>query len=394
MPEPDGVFTLRGIAALQTPDGQRLLAEVSRFTDTLTAVSALRRSWPADLVAMAVETVALRRRAQAKCDSADVMFFTREAMEQASDSRIARYRAARYAQFEAVADWGCGIGADTLALAEQTHATGWDLDPIRIAMAEANARALGRERAAFRVGDYLAQPPDAPALWADPSRRPNGRRVTDPARYAPSLSALVARAAGRPLGVKVSPAVDPRAIPPGVEAEFISAGGELKEAVFWYGRLQTAERRATVLPAGESLVPAGVVSAIAPPGAAHFDPDPAVLRAGALSDLALRLEAWRLDAEIGYLSGDAPIATPFAQTLLITAAMPWNLKAVKRHLRAAGQHVEEVRKRGSPVDGDEVRRALKTDGDAPVVLVLTRCMGKPTAIIARRTARAPVAAGG
>jgi hypothetical protein len=41
---------------------------------------------------------------------------------------------------------------------------------------------------------------------------------------------------------------------------------------------------------------------------------------------------------------------------------------------------------------EEVRRALRTAGETPVILVLTRCIGKPTAIIARRMAPADAAA--
>jgi hypothetical protein len=119
-----------------------------------------------------------------------------------------------------------------------------------------------------------------------------------------------------------------------------------------------------------------------------YDPDPAVLRAGALSDLALLLGAWRVDPQIGYLSGEAPVSTPFAQTLAVDAVMPWNLKAVKRHLRANNQRVEEIRKRGSAVEVEDIRNALRTGGGTPVILVLTRCSGKPTALVARRLAGA------
>lgn len=383
---PDGVFTPEGVAFLQTPEGRRLLDEAGRFPDLVEAVTALRKTWPREQVAMAVETAALRLRAASKIQYAAEMFFTREAMEQASDSRIAAYRAARFSGFARVEDWGCGVGVDALALAEVTDVTGWDTDPLRIAMARANAGALARSRAVFRTGDYLARPPDADAMWADPGRRPGGRRVTDPAFYEPSLAAIARHAADRPLGVKVSPAIEARHIPADVEAEFISVGGELKEAALWYGGLRTADRRATVLPAGETLVPTDAEAPVAAPGAVLYDPDPAILRAGALSDLALRLNAWRVDERVGYLSGAEPVATPFAQTLMVEAVMPWNLKAVKRHLRTNRLRVEEVRKRGLAGDVDAIRKSLTTDGDIPVVLILTRCMDRPTAILARRAA--------
>lgn len=384
MTETTGILTLPGLEHFQTPEGRFLLSEAARFSDPLLAVTVLRRKFPQDLVGMAVEIVDLRRRAAAKFPDADRLFFSREALEQSSGAEIAAYRAQRYAGFEAVADWGCGAGMDSMALAGVTHAIGLDVDALRIALARSNAASLGRENAEFHVADFLARPPDAPAIWADPARRVDGRRVTDPALGIPPLDRIVAHAAGRPLGVKISPAVEAAHIPADAEAEFISVNGELKEAVLWYGDLCTGRRRATILPERVSLVPDDAFVQVAPVGEALFDPDPAVLRAGAVRDLGRMLGAWQTDAKIAYLTGFTPVATPFAQTFVVEASMPWNLKNVKRRLRAHGQRVEEVRKRGSAVDTEAVRKALKTNGETPVVLILTRQENKPWAILATR----------
>ena len=64
-------------------------------------------------------------------------------------------------------------------------------DPLRLAMAEANANALGLSgRIAFHLGDALTMPlPDVRAAFADPARRTATRRHLDPEDYSPSLSA-------------------------------------------------------------------------------------------------------------------------------------------------------------------------------------------------------------
>ena len=384
MAEATGIITLPALAALLTPLGDDLLREAERFTDPLLAVTVLRRRYPAELVGVAVEMTDLRRRAAVKFANADRMYFVREALEQASGGKVASWRAQRYAQYSQVADWGCGVGIDSLALAGVTRAIGLDIDPLRVALAQANAGALKRSNAEFHVADYLAIPPHTPAIWADPARRSEGYRVTGPSEYSPPLDRIIEHAAVRPLGVKISPAVAADDIPPDAEAEFISVGGELKECALWFGALRTCSRRATVLPAGETLVPSGEFVQTAPPAQVLYDPDPAVLRAGAVKDLGRKLSAWQMDPAIAYLTGYSPVATPFAQTLMIQAVMPWNLKDVKRHLRGANMRVEEVRKRASPVDVDTVRKALKTDGTDPVILVLTRVDDKPTAILATR----------
>lgn len=384
MADATGILTLPALAALQTPLGEELLRDAAQYNDPLLAVTILRRRYPAELVGVAVEMTDLRRRASGKFANADRMFFAREALEQASGGRIATWRAQRYARYAAVADWGCGLGIDSLALARVTHAVGLDVDPIRVGLAEANARALQRSNVEFHVADYLATSPNTDAIWADPARRRDGRRVTDPDAYNPPLREIIKHAAGRPLGVKISPAVDAGDIPADAEAEFISVDGELKECVLWFGELRTCARRATVLPEGETLAPTGEFVQTAPPGKVLYDPDPAILRAGAVKDLGRMLGAWQMDPSIAYLTGFNPITTPFAQTLIVEATMPWNLKDVKRYLRGANQRVEEVRKRASPVDVDTVRKSLSTDGATPVILVITRVDDKPTAIIATR----------
>jgi len=384
VPDGSGVITLAAIAALETPDGERLLADAARFTDPLAAVSTLRRAYPVELVRAAVEMTDLRRRAAAKVTQAHRMFFAREALEQASGEATALWRAKRYAPYELVEDWGCGLGIDSLALATVTSVAGIDLDPVRIALAQANSRALDRPNAEFVIGDYLSTEPRAPAIWSDPARRSNGFRVTDPSAYTPPLNRIIARANGRPLGVKISPAVDARDIPQEAEAEFISVAGELKECVLWFGDLCSCRRRATVLPAGITLAPSGVAPSVGPPGLFLYDPDPALVRAGAVPDLGLKLGARQIDRTVAYLTGDEPFATPLAQTLVIEAVIPWNPKAVRRHLREAGQRVEEIRKRGSAVDSEAARKALKTDGKQPVIIALTRAAGLPVAIVATR----------
>ena len=59
----------------------------------LPALDALRKRFPADLAAAALETTLLRKRATVKFAKAEEMFFTREALEQATGEAVAAYRA-------------------------------------------------------------------------------------------------------------------------------------------------------------------------------------------------------------------------------------------------------------------------------------------------------------
>src|SRR5205823_8940075 len=120
----------------------------------------LTRVYPADLARAALETVLLRRRAAARFSRADAMYFTREALEQTSGETVARHRAGRFAGLGRVGDFCCGIGGDSIGLAERGEVTAVDLDPLRLAMAAENLAAYGRrDRVTFLRGDLLAMPP-------------------------------------------------------------------------------------------------------------------------------------------------------------------------------------------------------------------------------------------
>lgn len=378
-------MTIELLESLRSPQGSRALEEAALYDDPLKAVTTLRKSFPPELASAAVEMAFLRRKAVGRFPHANHMFFTRDAFEQASSYAVSAWRARRYREFSRVSDWCCGIGADSLALAEVTRIEGLDTDELRVAIAQANAEALGlEEQASFRIANCLAEPPTAGAVWADPSRRPGGLRVTHPDRYEPSLRALRERADSVPIGVKCSPAIAHGDIPPDAEAEFISLNGELKETVLWFGALKTADRRASILPEGLSMVPGEGRAPVRPPGGYLLDPDPAVARAGCVDTLAQELDAWRIDSTISYLSSDIPIHTPWAQTLTVLDCVPFNLKRIKALIRERGWHAEEVRKRGVTLDVDATRKALKNEGGAPVTLVVTRLGGKTWVLIAER----------
>src|SRR5207248_9055395 len=122
---------------------------------TLAALDRLRKRFDPDLARAAVETVLLRDRARVKFTRAGDMFFTREALEQASGEVISTYRAKRFVPFDPVGDLGCGIGGDAIALGLVGRTVvAIDSDPVRAAMAEANLRAYGIA-AEVRVADLL-----------------------------------------------------------------------------------------------------------------------------------------------------------------------------------------------------------------------------------------------
>jgi len=375
-----------GLAGLLSAEGQELLGtvagvELSTATE-LALNNRLRRAYPASMVAAALELTQLRARARAKFDRADHMYFTREGLEQASAQHISAHRARRYEPYGTVADLCCGIGGDLIALAPGRDMLTVDRDPLHLQMAALNAAVYGAASVRTRCEDVRESDlAGVEAVFIDPARRHGGKRALRESE--PPLIWCLALAERTPaVGIKAAPGLPREAAPPDWELEFVSVRGDLKEAALWSPPLATVQRRATLLPGGHTLVSdAGPAVACLAPGAYLLDPDPAVTRAGLVEELARALGAWKLDAEIAFLSLDTHVSTPFARLLRIEESLPWNLKRLREVLRRLDVGAVDVRKRGSAVDVEELRRRLKLTGARRVTVALTRMNGKPWAFV-------------
>ena len=384
------MLTLATFEALLTPRGQEALAAAAArrpSPSTLLAdLQALRARFDTDLAAAAVETVMLRERAAAKFSRAGQMFFTRDALEQATAEPVARHRAARFQDVAQVWDLCCSIGGDLVNLAAPgRNGIGIDHDPLRLRMAAANAAIYGVEQHISldeRDVERWDCPPGA-TIFFDPGRRQDGRRIANPRDYQPPLTTVEAwlpRAAG--IGVKVAPGIDYDRLSWECEVEVVSLGGEVKEAVLWFGAQARGKRTATVLPAGATLIysPTGPID-VRPPRAFLYEPDGAVIRAHLVEQLAVELGATKIDPEIAFLSSDTRVETPFARSLRVDEVMPFNLKQLRRWLRERAIGRVVVKKRGSPIDPQALEHQLRLQGDGSAVLILTHVLGKPSVIV-------------
>jgi hypothetical protein len=341
---------------LLSPGGQEVLLEVEKLqpaeVDFLKHFTALSRRFPAGLARAALETAILRQEGQAKFMHARQMYFTREALEQASAGEVSAYRSQRYRGFKYLADLGCSVGGDSLALAALAPTLGLDIDPLRLQMARANARGAGFEEQTWFVQADLThslviRTEKSLGVFFDPARRAEGKRMFSVEEYRPPLSLVQGWLPRFPaIGVKISPGVDLAELSSyEAEIEFISLRGELKEAVLWFGPLKTAVRRASLLPGSHTLaverLPAVHTSGeaelpVGAPRAFLYEPDPAIIRAGLVAELGRQLEAMQLDASIAYLTADVQVETPFARSWEVEDWFPFGLKRLRAYLRSRG----------------------------------------------------------
>jgi len=376
--------TLRQIL---TPPGQALLAEACALspddTTFLACASRLGKRHPPDLVRAALQLAMARRRAEAKFSRAAAMYFTREALEQATSEPVARHRARRLAGMRRVADLGCGVGGDALALADHAEVVCVERDGLRLDMAGLNLAVYGvRERCELLEGDVSAvDVGPADAVFVDPDRRVGGKRRLSIHDCEPSLEAMARRFPGVPLAAKLAPGVPLEELARyGGEVECVSLDGELKECVLWRGWDGPA-RRATALPSGATLTEDAPLPPAREPGAWLIDPGPAVTRAGLVGGLAARLVAWPVDASVVYLSADAYSSTPLARAWRVWAWMPLHAGRLREYLRERGVGRVSVSRRGVAADPDELARKLKLTGDAAATLVLTPVSGRACVVV-------------
>ncbi|MFI7428613.1 methyltransferase domain-containing protein [Micromonospora sp. NPDC049836] len=396
---------LEQLAALRTPEGSAALDAAARVAggDPLAAAAALRSAGlPAGLAAAALTQAELRRRAVGKFGPAAAgMFLTRPGLEQATRRVVADRRAARLraAGVGTLADLGCGLGADALAAARAgIRVYGVEADPVTAAMAAANAEAAGlAELFTVECGDATAfDVTRVEAVFCDPARRRagTGRRVFDPNAYAPPWDFVTGLAERVPYTVvKVAPGLDHALIPAGAEAEWVSVDGDLVEAALWCGALAEVPRRATVLRekvSGAGAAPVrqltGSGAEAAPVGPTRrflYDPDPAVVRAHLVAELAGTLGGNLADPSIAYLYADQARPTPYARCLELTDVLPFSLKRLRALLRERRVGRVEILKRGSALEPERLRRDLRLAGDDSTSVVLTRVAGAPTVLLGR-----------
>lgn len=375
----DFLVTEAGAALLQ-----RLADEDLSETNTLTLLTKLRRTYSAEQAGAALTMARLRQKATLKFGAdAARMFFTPDALEQASDPLVRCYRSVGVAG-RRVYDMGCGIGADSLAFAAAgAHVTGVDSDTLRVAMARYNASALGLA-ARFEVADIREVSPSADMIFFDPARRDEGgRRIFNVEQYQPPLSTIRRWQAAQKM-IKLSPGVALEQLA-GYEGavEFISVRGDLKEAVLHLGVAMPLHRATLLTDEAAYHMDVGetVTAPLSEPRAWLAEPDPAVLRAGLVADLALMLGAYQLDETIAYLTADELPRSPWVRSWRVLDWMPLHLKRLRAYLRDQRVGRVTVKKRGVSMTPEEVLAALKLKGSESRVLVLTRCLGQHCVLI-------------
>jgi hypothetical protein len=394
--------TVRQLRSLATPEGAAALTRAAELlaggVDAVAALTRLRTEVGAELAGPAWGIARQREKARPAFGAdADRLLFTGDTLEQAGRPELAVRRAGRLLAGgdAAVADLGCAAGTDTIALARAgARVVAVDRDPVARELTRHNVAALGLtgvEVVDADVTDLVATAADGTVAGCgtatlDPARRSGGRRQLDPDRWSPPWATVLALLEGVPASVvKVAPGLDHDRVPAGVEAEWVSVGGSIVEALLWGRGRSTTWRRATVVDADgvhELTADADPGPApVGPVGGWLHEPDPAVIRSGLVSLVAAELGATLVDPTIAYLTSAARSGPPWVRSYRVDEVLPFNLKKLRALLRTRGVGHVTVKKRGSAIEPETLARRLRGPGDRTATVVVTRVAGAPTALV-------------
>lgn len=399
------------LSQLLQPEGWAMLSAMPPYEEKLAmAMSGSLRAQGVDpgLVAAILTQSRLRTKAREKFgEFADGMLFTPDGLEQATRLPVAARHAQRFvaAGISKVADLTSGIGADAMAFAGVgLDVLATDIDEATAALATVNLRFF--PNAEVRLDDGLATDLAAEGIggvWADPARRKGGARIFDPRAYEPSLDAVWALRSQVPaMGIKIGPGIPHAGLPSDAETQWVSLDGHVLEASLWFGPVAPSGpgRSSLVL---STLPDGGLASRELAPVASDddvevgalgtylFEPDGAVIRAGRVATVARELGGRLVDATIAYVTtdmlppgwaeprpaGEAALATGYR----VLDVMPFHLKRLRTYLRERGVGRLTIKKRGTAVVPEQLRKQLDLRGPHEGHIVLTRIAGAQHIIV-------------
>jgi SAM-dependent methyltransferase len=390
--------------SLISPQGQALLAEVGEIdskADMVKVVSKLRgKGHSAELVATVLTQVKLRRRAKAKFgEFAPTMFFTEEGLEQASRLKVAAIHAGRFRNhgLKRIADLGCGIGAESLAIASlDMEVTAFEIDEVTAALATYNLASF--ENVKVEQADVTTINLDNfDGLFIDPARRDLkdsktniNKRKYDINDFSPSFDFVLEAARTKPTIVKLGPGLDHKDIPDDAEAVWVSDDGDLVELTLYFGILRRPEvKRAALLlsPNGTFEITSSDAERLDAPlgelGRYLYEPDASIIRSHLVGNLAISLELNIFSNEIAYLSSDEEVHSPWLKGYEVLENLVFDRKKLKAYLREKNIGVLEIKKRGADITPEQLRRELDPKGTESATLIVTRVDGAHRVLIVR-----------
>ncbi len=289
---------------------------------------------------------------------------------------VGRYRAGRL-RCGVLADISCGIGGQAVCFAKECGSVyGIDIDSERLECARRNAGVYGVDNITFIEGDALSpqvveQVADADVIFSDPARpAEEDVRQTDSLRPGIPMVMEAYRDVTDSFAFEAPPQMPPERVDFDCEREYLSVDGQLNRLTLYFGPLERCGRSAVVLKGGRHYrLESGRDTQARIPEAGEprvyaFEPDPAVVKAGLLGELAGglggKVELVRIDARRSLLTSDVLLGSPFFKhRYRVLDRVPLDCGKVNRSLMGCGMGKAVIRFRVAPGKYWDVRNRIE-----------------------------------
>jgi hypothetical protein len=176
------------------------------------------------------------------------------------------------------------------------------------------------------------------------------------------------------VAVKLSPIIDYESITGDFSFDFVSINGELKECLMKSGRLKS-KKKAVLIQNGETVYFCErnhLQTDITDIQKYIYEPDPAIIRAHLVNDLAVELNVTRIDENIALLTSAEQIDSKFCKTYQVSDVFKYNLKTLNNYLSSNDIGIVDIKTRGFSEPVEHFRKKLKLSGKQKAIFFIVR----------------------
>jgi len=308
--------------------------------------------------------------------------FTEKNAQQASDYLIASYHGTLFKDYQIIADVCCGIGSDLLYLSKKaTKCYAIDINQEILDYAKYNMKTFNKGNIEFlniRAEDFNFY---SDALFIDPDRRINNKRYIKPEDLSPNfftIEKLISKYHN--VAVKMSPAFDYESSPyDKFSYDFVSVRGELKECLLKSGSLANCNniKKAVLLPQRlmfeQKNHPETDIKQIKE---WILEPDPSIIRAHLINDLAYELKMDRIDPHIALLTSNNEPDEIFGKKYKVNNVFDYSLKKLNNYLKTKNIGTIDIKTKGFSESVESFRKKLKLKGNNKLQIFIVRVINK------------------
>ncbi len=365
-------------------DDALLQAVQSCDTSDVAVISSLRKKWSKEHIAIAIECVDAKQRAERK-GFTNSFVSDRQGIEQATSLNVATHKARRMNEDKPIFDCCCGVGGDLLALPQ--HAIGLDNHAIRCWMAKQNTSK------SIQQLDVLTIPYDNTMLvHIDPARRINNKRIYSLSEMLPPIESVLDIAMKVSGGcIKCSPVVNPldlEALSQPFEIEYIEEHNKLVQAAVWFGSLAHNPNQTTATNINKEISISGSFEQELPIGnieAYVYEPKASLERANLSHLIGASVELHEVARGLGILSSTKNIRSNWLNAFEVIEILPLRIEKIQSFLDTTRCNYIEVKTRGQVVNPNEWQNNLRVRTSGEMLTLFALRLGKQhLAVITRR----------